>query len=54
MAVAAALAGASGRISLLDEPFGMLDEASIVRLQGEIAANRDGVNLILVPAASQS
>ena len=54
VAVVAALSGAAGRLSLLDEPFGMLDEASIARLQGEIAANRDGVSLILVPAASQS
>ena len=54
VAVAAALSGAAGRLSLLDEPFGMLDEASIARLQGEIAGNRDGVSLILVPAASQS
>ena len=54
VAAACALARAHGSVAILDEPFGMLDIASIPRLQAEVAANRGGATLILVPAASQS
>ena len=54
VAAACSLARAHGSVAILDEPFGMLDIASIPRLQAEVAANSSGATLILVPAASQS
>ena len=54
VAAACSLANAKDTVTILDEPFGMLDVASIPKLQAEIAANTTGATLILVPAASQS
>ena len=54
VAAACSLSKLNGSIVILDEPFGMLDAASIPKLQDEIAANKSGATLILVPAASQS
>ena len=54
VAAACSLANAKDTVTILDEPFGMLDVASIPKLQAEIAANKGGATLILVPAASQS
>ena len=54
VAAACSLANATDTVTILDEPFGMLDVASIPKLQAEIAANKNGATLILVPAASQS
>ena len=54
VAAACSLGKAKGTVTILDEPFGMLDIASIPKLQAEIANNTSGATLILVPAASQS
>ena len=54
VALACALAHARGTATILDEPFGMLDVASIPQVQSQIVQNTSGVTLILMPAASQS
>ena len=54
VAAACSLANADSKVTILDEPFGMLDVASIPKLQAQIASNTSGATLILVPAASQS
>jgi ABC-type branched-subunit amino acid transport system ATPase component len=51
VAVSCALASASSRVWLLDEPFGMLDDANVRQVQDRIARFKDGLTLVLSPAA---
>ncbi len=51
IAIAAALANSKARMRVLDEPFSMLDAATINRVREEIAGNTTGATLILIPAA---
>jgi ABC-type multidrug transport system ATPase subunit len=51
IAVAVALARLNARIRVLDEPFSMLDAATIERIRSTVAAQTTGATLILVPAA---
>jgi ABC-type sulfate/molybdate transport systems ATPase subunit len=52
VAITCALAAPAGKVLLLDEPFGMLDAASISRVKSRILENSTGVALILVPSAA--
>jgi ABC-type branched-subunit amino acid transport system ATPase component len=52
VAITCALAAPAGKVLLLDEPFGMLDSASISRVKSRILKNSNGVALILLPSAA--
>jgi branched-chain amino acid transport system ATP-binding protein len=54
IALAVALARADARVRALDEPFSMLDAATIDRIRSDIARQTSGATLILVPAAHES
>ncbi len=51
IAIAAAMADSKARVRVLDEPFSMLDAATIDRVRAIVAERKREATLILVPAA---